>query len=70
MKWYGTTNSGVFVPFEIHMSTGLTDTPVWSNLGVNIPRAGTGTNEWWDTTPAKMKVFFRPIVTWTNFPTP
>ncbi len=70
IKWYATTNSGVYEPFGIYRTTNILEgwgLPYVTNVGPRDPD-GTGTNIWWDTNlpPADVPVYYRPYVIWTN----
>ncbi len=72
LKWYATTNSGVYTPFGIYRTTNILEgwgSPYITNVGPRDPD-GTGTNTWWDTNPppADVPVYYRPYVIWTNSP--
>jgi len=65
--FYGTTNSGVYLPFGMYRSTNLLGSPVWDLVTDSIPRADDGTNEWWDTDlPSNGVAFYAPVA--TNLP--
>ena len=65
VRWFGTTNSGVYTDFLMYRSTGLISGG-WSLIESNLSRSGTGINEWWDDDPPGSKVFYRPALPPTN----
>ena len=69
IKWYATTNSGVYDQFSIWRSTNLLEgfSMYHSNY---VNRASDGTNAYIDLSPppSGTPVFYRPGVVWTNVP--
>ena len=67
VAFFGTTNSGLTVPFGMRMSTNLLS-GVWTLVDGDIPRSpATGTNIWWHVSPpANGPVFYRPVATNSN----
>jgi len=65
VTWYGTTNSGVTIPFSMWRSTNDLVQDSWVMVATNaIPRSPTGINTWPDAKPPKGKAFYQPAVIW------
>lgn len=66
VSWYATTNSGVTNVFYVDRATNLM-TSWTSNVSGAIPRAGDGTNKWWDTNlPPSDTIYYRPVTIWVR----
>jgi hypothetical protein len=64
LRWYGTTNSGVFLPFGMLRCTNLLQSWGTSIASISRTNAVNGTNTWWDITPpTNVPVFYRPMAT-------
>jgi hypothetical protein len=64
LVFFGTTNSGLDLPFGVYRSTNLLGENVWELLPAAVPRAADGTNVWWDThPPTSTPAFYRPVAT-------
>jgi len=56
LRWYGSTNSGVFSPFTVERTTHLA--APWVPVASNLARHPSGWNEWWDTNTLP-RLFYR-----------
>ncbi len=67
VTFYGTTNSGLTVPFGMRFSTNLISGD-WILVDHNIPRSSdSGTNVWWHVSPpVGVPAFYRPVATNSN----
>lgn len=61
ITWYGTTNSGVRLPFSMLRSTNGIGTN-WDIVAPSLARADSGTNVWADPSPPAGPAFYRPVL--------
>jgi hypothetical protein len=65
VTWYGTTNSGVTIPFNMWRTTNLLDQGAWELIeDASIPRSADGTNVWDDLAPPNRKSYYQPSISW------
>ena len=65
MFFGGLTNTidSLVLPFGIYRATNLLDAMPFTLLTNRIPRSSTGTNWFWQTSPAGARYFYRPVAT-------
>lgn len=65
MFFGGLTNTidSLVLPFGIYRATNLLDAMPFTLLTNRIPRSSTGTNWFWQTSPAGVRYFYRPVAT-------
>jgi hypothetical protein len=66
IQWLGSTNSGVYTPWQVFRTTDLKDTTSifdWDLVEPSWPRDPTGTNTWWDTDSPAIPAYYMPALT-------
>ena len=65
--WYATTNSGVYTPFDVYISSNLMSGWSGTPCVTGLMRNPYGTNCWWHTNPPPdSPIFYLPSIIWTN----